>query len=202
VAWQWPAGAAYHHRYLLQPCLDLVDAAAGGRSLRVIDIGCGGGYVAHALAQRAHTVTAVDADASALAVARTRYPAVEFRTLDLLADAGDGAAAYDLAVSLEVIEHLPRPRALFVHATRLLRPDGRLILSTPYHGYLKNLALSLTGGWDRHLDVATDGGHVKFFSRRSLLAMAAEHGFHAGRFVGVGRVPGLWRSMLVEFHRR
>ena len=69
---------------------------------------------------------------------------------------------FDAVTSTEVIEHLFSPRSLPRFAARVLLPAGYLILSTPYHGYIKNLALSITGKWDRHFSPLWDGGHIKF----------------------------------------
>jgi len=68
---------------------------------------------------------------------------------------------------------------------------------TPYHGYLKNLVISLVGGWDRHFQVERDGGHIKFFSKRTLRRMAEAVGFRNLRFQGAGRLPWLWKSMIL-----
>ena len=64
-----------------------------------------------------------------------------------------------------------------------------------YLGYLKNLAIALVDGWDRHHAVGWDGGHVKFFSVKTLSAMAAEAGFTGIRFRFAGRFPPLPKSM-------
>ena len=71
------------------------------------------------------------------------------------------------------------------------------MLTTPHHGYLKNLAISLVNGWDRHADPLWDGGHIKLFSRKTITRLLEEGGFRATRFGGVGRVPRLWKSMVV-----
>jgi 2-polyprenyl-3-methyl-5-hydroxy-6-metoxy-1,4-benzoquinol methylase len=104
-------------------------------------------------------------------------------------------------LAAEVIEHLPEPRTLLCFARRLLVPGGRLILTTPYHGYAKNLMLSMLGAWDRHFSVETVGGHVRFFSRRTLTAMVVSHGFRALTWQGLGRAPYLWKSMLLVAQR-
>ncbi len=72
-----------------------------------------------------------------------------------------------------------------------------MVLSTPYHGYLKNLAISLIGGWDRHFTVHWEGGHIKFFSKRTLVRMAAAVGFRNIEFYGAGRLSGLWKSVVM-----
>ena len=71
-------------------------------------------------------------------------------------------------------------------------------MSTPYHGYLKNLALAITGKMDAHFGPLWDGGHIKFWSRKTLSRLLEEKGFEVTDFAGCGRVPYLWMSMLVK----
>lgn len=78
-----------------------------------------------------------------------------------------------------------------------MKPGGTLILTTPYHGYLKNLALALTGKMDKHFTVDWDCGHIKFFSVKTLTQMVAEQGFRNIRFAFAGRCPYLWKSMVL-----
>lgn len=108
---------------------------------------------------------------------------------------------FDVAVSTEVVEHLYRPKELFVRASELLHPGGRLILTTPYHGYLKNLAIALSNKWDAHHDVTWEGGHIKFFSNQALKRMAESVGFERVEFSGLGRLPYLWKSTLMVARR-
>ena len=103
-------------------------------------------------------------------------------------------------ISTEVIEHLYDPRSFFDFAKNILTTagGGRLIVTTPYHGYLKNLALAVTGKMDLHHTVLWDGGHIKFFSRSTLTQMLSEQGFGVVGFAGAGRLPWLWKSMIVS----
>ena len=79
-----------------------------------------------------------------------------------------------------------------------LKPGGSLICSTPYHGYVKNLLLSLAGKWDTHADPLWDGGHIKLWSRKSLGRLLSEAGFEDLSFKGVGRLPWLWMTMVMK----
>lgn len=110
----------------------------------------------------------------------------------LLSDAG-----FDAVVSTEVIEHLFSPAALPQFAKAVLKPGGHLIVTTPYHGWLKNVLIALAGKWDSHHTPLWEGGHIKFWSRRTLTLLLEENGFKVTQFVGAGRVFGLWKSMIL-----
>ena len=60
---------------------------------------------------------------------------------------------FDVVYSLEVIEHVFDPYEYIEQIYLLLEDRGICILSTPYHGYLKNLVISLLGKWDKHFTV-------------------------------------------------
>lgn len=160
----------------------------------MIDAGCGTGAITGAIAASGHDVIGVDRDAGGIGIAREDYPGVRFEVSDF---GSAPPAVVDMVISTEVIEHLYHPGELLSYAHRALHPDGLLVISTPYHGYLKNLAMALVDGWDAHHVVSWTGGHIKFFSRRSLTAMLARRGFRVVDFVGVGRVPFLWKSMIL-----
>jgi Methyltransferase domain len=95
-----------------------------------------------------------------------------------------------------VIEHCFDPRRFAKTFYSLIAAGGVGGLSTPYHGYWKNLALAVAGKWDDHLTVLWEGGHIKFFSIDTLGTLLAETGFSNVRFVHVGRIPPLAKSMI------
>jgi 2-polyprenyl-3-methyl-5-hydroxy-6-metoxy-1,4-benzoquinol methylase len=164
----------------------------------VLEIGCGNGAFARTLIGLGHTVTAFDASPSGVLLARESTPPVEAQVWgvdDELPTAWCGR--FDSVVSLEVIEHLYHPRLLVQRARQALQPGGVLILSTPYHGYLKYAALALTGRSAKHFDPLWDGGHIKFFTRASLRELLIEADFRDVRFRFAGRVPWLWKSVVV-----
>ena len=99
------------------------------------------------------------------------------------------------------IEHLFTPHRLPDYAHSVLREGGYLVVSTPYHGYLKNLLLSLFDKWDYHHKSPCVGGHIKFWSRATLTELLEDHGFRVLGFSGVGRLPFLWKSMILVAER-
>ena len=104
---------------------------------------------------------------------------------------------FDVVVSTEVVEHVYSPRQWAAAALTTLKPGGLLICSTPYHGYVKNCVLAFTGKLDAHFTALWEGGHIKFWSRRTLTSLLKETGFQVVAFRGAGRLPWLWKSMLL-----
>src|SRR6266436_6801785 len=185
------------HEYILPAVMKQVQDLYHDKPVRILDIGCGNGYVASQLLQRGHSITAIDASQDGIEIARSSYPKIHFEVHSLYDDNLEKIIGQpvDCVISLEVVEHLFYPKRLFEQSYRILKPGGYLIISTPYHGYLKNLAISLVNGWDRHFKVEWDGGHIKFFSKNTLAEMACNAGFKNPRFFGSGRFPWLSKSV-------
>jgi len=62
---------------------------------------------------------------------------------------------------------------------------------------MTNLVLALTNKWDAHLNPLWDGGHIKLWSRKTLSQLLNEADFCVVRFIGAGRVPFVWKSMIM-----
>ena len=104
---------------------------------------------------------------------------------------------YDFILSTEVIEHLFSPHQYMQNLHEWLKPEGHLLITTPYHGYIKNLTIALTNKFDAHMTSLWEGGHIKFFSKKTLSVLLRENGFEPIEFKGCGRIPYLWKSMMV-----
>lgn len=166
---------------------------------RLCDAGCGNGAFAEHLAELGYEVVGFDSSVSGISIAEARESPAKFVRLDLEDEVGaDMRGRFDAVTSLEVIEHLYSPRRLAEVAFELLRPGGMFVVTTPYHGYWKNLALAVTGRMDRHFSVLWDHGHIQFFSVKTLRALLAQQGFHAIEFQFAGRLPWLWKSMITK----
>lgn len=161
-----------------------------------MDLGCGNGFLASTLANMGHWVVGVDVSEDGISIAREKYPSIKFLVKSVSEDLSELGLDFDLVVSSEVLEHLFEPQLLVKQAFKLLRPGGSFIVTTPYHGYFKNLALSLFDKWDFHHTSLRVGGHIKFFSRRTLSTLLHEFGFCNLVFCNAGAFPGFWKSMV------
>ena len=169
---------------------------------RVLDLGCGNGALRRRLKDVGFDVMGCDADPTGISLARSRSPDIRFEVLDLHASPESlGGQPFDAVVSTEVVEHLYSPRRLPEFAWPLVKERGHLIVTTPYHGYLKNLMLALSGRWDSHHTALWEGGHIKFWSRATLTELLERNGYRVTGFAGAGRVPLLWKSMVLVAQR-
>ena len=169
---------------------------------RVFELGCGNGATARMLAAQGYSVTGVDPSTSGIAVAK------QYETGDLrfaLGSTSDDLAGiygtFPVVVSLEVIEHCPSAREYMQCFRSLLAPGGLGLISTPYHGYLKNLAVVAAGKFDHHFDPLWEGGHLKFFTHAKLRALFEEFGLERYELQRVGRVPSFAKSTLAIVYR-
>jgi 2-polyprenyl-6-hydroxyphenyl methylase/3-demethylubiquinone-9 3-methyltransferase len=122
---------------------DLDDAAfAPLTGRRALDVGCGAGLLAEPLARLGATVTAVDAAAESIAVARAhatrRGLAIDYRVGGVEAAAGE---TFDLVTCMEVIEHVADPRAFAAALATAVAPGGLLVMSTPNRTWQSCVAL-------------------------------------------------------------
>lgn len=168
---------------------------------RVLEIGCGDGHLASEISRMGHHVVGVDLAEDSIGRARKWYPDLQFEPGSAFENLSSLATEIDFVVSVEVIEHLMRPDLFLRNAFDALKPGGEILITTPYHGYLKNLLLSLTNRWDRHFTVDWVGGHIKFFSIRTLKTMVEKAGFESLAYTGIGRVPLLSKSILCHARR-
>ena len=115
--------------------LEYIDERCGGLAgKRVLDVGCGGGILAEAMAARGAVVTGIDLSEKGLGVARLHQlesgAEVEYRLISVEDLAAKAAGAFDIVTCMELLEHLPDPGSAIAACARLARGDGRVVFST------------------------------------------------------------------------
>jgi SAM-dependent methyltransferase len=143
-----------------------------GRSERALDLGGGDGRLG-ALLDAGELVVA-DVSPVALERARRRLPRAVALELDPDAPLPLGDGEFDLVLAADTIEHVRDVQLLLSEARRVLRPGGRLAVSTPAHGRLTALRL-LVRGFESEFDPLSP--HLRFLTERSLRRLLDALGF-------------------------
>lgn len=114
--------------------LDYIRRRAGLEGRRILDVGCGGGILAEAMAAAGATVTGIDMAPAALAVARLHRDGagleIEYLETTVEALALERAGEFDVVTCMELLEHVPRPSSVVEACARLVRPGGHVFFAT------------------------------------------------------------------------
>ena len=160
---------------------------------RVLDLGCGAGHFTAALLGHGCDVIAVDIAERALERARRTAPGADLRLIGPGGELPVDHREIDLVWCSEVVEHIPDVGAALTEVRRVLRPGGRLLLTTPAHGLVRRVLIAALR-FDAHFDPL--GEHVRFFTRRSLRASLEAAGMDDATVTTTGGPP-LLRETLV-----
>ena len=171
--WAWP-----RRRALL-----LAEARPGER---VLDLGCGAGRFVAALRVHGAQAVGVEIAAAALERARANAPGADLRLAEPAGSLPLEAGSVDLVWCSEVLEHIADTAHALSEIRRVLRTGGRLLVTTPYHGRLRNVAIALAR-FEAHFDPL--GQHLRFYTRRSLRATLAAFAFDDVRVRAFGGPP-------------
>lgn len=200
--YRYDGGLGTHaHAYLLPAVLQIlrdIDPVGKGP---IFELGCGNGFVAAQLSNEGYAISGVDPSTQGVSQARKHWPHLRLEQGSAYEDLPGRFGLFPVVLSLEVVEHVYSPRQYAGCVYDLLKPGGVAVISTPYHGYLKNLALALSGKMDGHFTALWDHGHIKFWSKRTLTILLMEAGFSSVEFRLVGRIPPLAKSMIAIARR-
>ena len=129
--------------------LDWIDGACRLNGQRVLDVGCGGGILADAMARRGADVLGIDLAEKSLKVAQlhaleTQTPHVAYRCVSAEALSEEMPGAFDVVTCMEMLEHVPDPASVVAACARLVRPGGWVFFST-INRNAKSFLLAIVG---------------------------------------------------------
>jgi 2-polyprenyl-3-methyl-5-hydroxy-6-metoxy-1,4-benzoquinol methylase len=140
-----------------------------GRGARILEVGSGLGYLTYALRKAGYDALGMDVSKVAVENALERYGAF-YQEADLEDWSVRQAGSYDLVIMTELIEHLTDPLQFLGLAAKLLKPGGRIVLTTPNKSYYPDGAF-----WETDAPPV----HLWWFSERSIEALARRLGLAA-----------------------
>jgi len=149
--------------WAVHKALRLVAKNTKRSSVRIIDVGCGLGYLTYAIKQEGFNVVGIDTSAKAVDAASFRYDAC-YECVSAADYAKKHPASFDLVILSQVIEHLCNPMEILIDAMRLTKKGGYVLVCVPNKG-----AFPLQSIWQTELPPV----HLWWFSRRSIENLAA-----------------------------
>jgi 2-polyprenyl-6-hydroxyphenyl methylase/3-demethylubiquinone-9 3-methyltransferase len=132
----WDPDSEFRPLHQINPLrLEWIDELARLKGRRALDVGCGGGILAEAMARRASHVTGIDLAARPLGVARlhaleSSVENIEYREIAAEALAAEVPGHFDVVTCMEMLEHVPDPSSVVRACATLVRPGGWVFFST------------------------------------------------------------------------
>ena len=174
--------------------LTYIDERCGGlRDKLVLDVGCGGGILAEAMAGQGARVTGIDLSEKALGVARLHQlesgAEVDYRLIAAEALATDAAGNYDVVTCMELLEHVPEPASTIAACAQLTRPGGMVVFST-INRNAKSYLFAVIGA-EYILRLLPRGTHdyARFLKPAELAASARRAGLEPDAIIGMTYNP-------------
>lgn len=131
----WDPTSEFRPLHEINPLrLEWINALVPLAGKRVLDVGCGGGILAEAIAKKGANVKGIDLSVKALKVAELHSlesgVQVSYELIAAEALAAREAGQYDVVTCMEMLEHVPDPSAIVQACATLVKPGGRLFFST------------------------------------------------------------------------
>jgi len=190
----WDPGAEFKPLHEINPLrLDYIDGIAGLRGKRIVDVGCGGGILAEAMAARGGCVTGIDLAEKPLKVAQLHLLEsgleVDYRLLAAEALALESPRGFGVVTCMELLEHVPDPAATVRACADLAEPGGQVFFAT-LNRNPKSYLLAVVGA-EYMLKLLPRGTHdyARFIKPSELSAMCRAAGLRVSSVIGMTYNP-------------
>jgi 2-polyprenyl-6-hydroxyphenyl methylase/3-demethylubiquinone-9 3-methyltransferase len=190
----WDPGAEFKPLHEINPLrLDYIDGIAGLRGKRIVDVGCGGGILAEAMAARGARVTGIDLAEKPLKVAQLHLLEsgleVDYRLLAAEALALESPRGFGVVTCMELLEHVPDPAATVRACADLAEPGGQVFFAT-LNRNPKSYLLAVVGA-EYVLKLLPRGTHdyARFIKPSELSAMCRAAGLRVSSVIGMTYNP-------------
>jgi len=191
--WWDPAGE-FRPLHEINPLrLDWIAQHTALEGASVLDVGCGGGILAEAMARRGAKVTGIDLSEKALRVAQLHvlesHLSVEYLSTSAEDLAASRPGSFDAVTCMELLEHVPEPAAMVAACARLVRPCGQVFFST-INRNPKSYLFAVIGA-EYVLKLLPKGTHdyLRFIKPSELSRWSREAGLRTDELIGMSYNP-------------
>lgn len=146
----WDTESEFRPLHQINPLrLEWINSFVPLAGLQVLDVGCGGGILADAMARKGATVTGIDLATKALKVAQlhaleAQTPRVQYREISAEELAAEAPGQFDVVTCMEMLEHVPDPSSVVRACSTLVKPGGWVFFST-INRNAKSFLLAIVG---------------------------------------------------------
>ena len=190
----WDPNSEFRPLHEINPLrLDWIDRLAPLKGRKVLDVGCGGGILAEAMAARGANVTGIDLAEKPLGVARLHLlesgRSVDYRQVSAEELATQEAGTYDVVTCMEMLEHVPNPASTIASCAALVKPGGHVFFSTISRNPKAYLFAVI--GAEYILQLLPKGTHdyAKFIKPSELSRWAKSVGLEIDEIIGMSYNP-------------
>ena len=202
-AWWNPNGPLKTLHQINPPRLQFITQYCPLDGQRVLDIGCGGGILAEALAVEATEVVGLDLSPGALAAAQQHAERRQVKNLRYLQQAAEPhaeqyAETYDVITCMELLEHVPEPESIVQAAASLLKPNGWAFFSTINRNLKSYFGAVLTAEYILRFIPKGTHDYGQFIKPSELAAACRRYGLSLQASSGLGYLPGIEKAYLTD----
>ena len=191
----WDPESEFKPLHAINPVrMDWIEEVTGGvKGKRILDVGCGGGILAEAMAVQGGLVTGIDLGEKALGVAKLHKletgVAVDYRLVAAEVLAAESPGTFDVVTCMELLEHVPDPASIVAACATLVAPGGTVVFSTISRSP-KSYLFAIIGG-EYLLQLLPRGTHdwAKFLRPAELAAFARRSGLELSNLIGMTYSP-------------
>jgi ubiquinone/menaquinone biosynthesis C-methylase UbiE len=163
---------------------------------KILDFGCGMGRVMQKIRKISpkNKFIGVDVSEAAIEIAKKKHPWANFYSIQ------DGDKLpfkknyFKLILATDVIEHVFNTEFTFSELHRILKKDGKILITTPYHGFIKNVIIVATS-FEKIFDPT--GAHIRFYTKKSLFSILEKNHLRVIKSGYYGRFYPISRSIYI-----
>jgi SAM-dependent methyltransferase len=190
---KWWSEGAIHEGHDFKWKWPVIKRILPTKNSTVLDFGCGDGrYIEEFLKINPYKILGADISPYAIREAKKKFPKANFHVVSEEKKLPFNNESIDFILAADVIEHLFDVPNFLSEMNRILKKSGKIFISTPYHGTIKNLIIALIG-----FDTAFNPtwAHIRFFTKKSLSDLLRKHGFDIVEYNQYGRFKPVSNGM-------